>query len=81
MKPVQRIASRTVVLPTRDIDTDQIIPARFLTATSREGFGERLFNDLRYASDGSPKPGFPLNQPEASGAITPQVIDLMPNGS
>jgi 3-isopropylmalate/(R)-2-methylmalate dehydratase small subunit len=51
-----------VVLPTRDIDTDQIIPARFLTATSRDGFGENLFYDLRYLADGTPNPDFPLNQ-------------------
>lgn len=62
MQSVTTISSRTVVLATRDIDTDQIIPARFLTATSREGFGERLFNDLRYLPDGEPNPEFPLNQ-------------------
>ena len=61
MQPVTTIASRTIVLPTRDIDTDQIIPARFLTATSRDGFGKNLFHDLRYLDDGSPNPAFPLN--------------------
>lgn len=65
MQAVNTISSRTVVLPTRDIDTDQIIPARFLTATSRDGFGERLFNDLRYLPDGNPNPEFPLNQESA----------------
>ena len=65
MQPVERIESRTVVLPTRDIDTDQIIPARFLTSTSREGFGEALFRDLRFDSAGKPRPEFPLNRPEA----------------
>lgn len=65
MQAVTSISSRTVVLPTRDIDTDQIIPARFLTATSREGFGERLFNDLRYLSNGEPNTEFPLNHESA----------------
>jgi 3-isopropylmalate/(R)-2-methylmalate dehydratase small subunit len=54
-------------LPTRDIDTDQIIPARFLTATSREGFGAHLFHDLRFRADGSLNPRFALNQPSADG--------------
>ena len=66
-EPIKRIQSRTVVLPTKDIDTDQIIPARFLTATSREGFGENLFRDLRFLEDGSTNADFPLNQPEAQG--------------
>jgi 3-isopropylmalate/(R)-2-methylmalate dehydratase small subunit len=67
MKPVTRIASRTVVMPTRDIDTDQIIAARFLTTTSKDGLGESLFYDLRYDADGKPQAAFPLNRPEASG--------------
>lgn len=67
MQAIQKIESRTVVLPTRDIDTDQIIPARFLTATSREGFGEHAFHDLRFLSDGSPNPDFALNQDAARG--------------
>ena len=58
MKPVKRIRSRSVVLPTRDIDTDQIIAARFLTTTSREGLGKNLFHDLRYRSDGSDNTDF-----------------------
>ena len=57
------LQSRTVVLPTRDIDTDQIIPARFLTTTSREGLGEALFHDLRYDRNGELHPEFPLNDP------------------
>jgi 3-isopropylmalate/(R)-2-methylmalate dehydratase small subunit len=67
MQAIKKFQSRTVVLPTRDIDTDQIIPARYLTATSREGFGEHLFHDLRLNGDGSPNANFVLNQPEAAG--------------
>jgi 3-isopropylmalate/(R)-2-methylmalate dehydratase small subunit len=67
MKPVTRIQSRTVVLPTRDIDTDQIIAARFLTTTSKEGLGNKAFYDLRFNKDGIEKPDFVLNKPEANG--------------
>ncbi|MGI9237827.1 MAG: 3-isopropylmalate dehydratase small subunit [Woeseiaceae bacterium] len=67
MSGVKYIRSRTVVLPTKDIDTDQIIAARFLTTTSREGLGKSLFYDLRYNSDGSAAAEFPLNQAEAQG--------------
>jgi len=56
-----------VVLPTRDIDTDQIIAARFLTTTSRDGLGKNVFYDLRYNADGSEKPEFVLNEPLAKG--------------
>jgi len=67
MKPVKVVKSRTVVLPTRDIDTDQIIAARFLTTTSKEGLGEQAFFDLRYRKDGSEKEDFVLNKPESRG--------------
>ena len=63
MDALTTLRSRTVVLPTRDIDTDQIIPARFLTTTTREGLGEALFQDLRYEQDGAPRAEFPLNDP------------------
>jgi 3-isopropylmalate/(R)-2-methylmalate dehydratase small subunit len=67
MDPIQIVRSCTVVLPASNIDTDQIIPARFLTTTTRSGLGERLFTDWRYAPDGTPRPDFPLNRPEAAG--------------
>lgn len=67
MNSVKRISSRTVNLPTRDIDTDQIIAARFLTTTTREGLGESVFYDLRFDKDGRIRPDFPLNKPEARG--------------
>lgn len=62
MQPINVIRSQTVVLPHSDIDTDQIIPARFLTTTTREGLGANLFSEWRYAPDGSPNAEFPLNQ-------------------
>jgi 3-isopropylmalate/(R)-2-methylmalate dehydratase small subunit len=62
------LTSRVVVVPQNDIDTDQIIPARFLKTTDKTGLGASLFADWRYAPDGSARPGFPLNAPRAAGA-------------
>jgi 3-isopropylmalate/(R)-2-methylmalate dehydratase small subunit len=67
MEPITTITSRTLVMPRSDVDTDQIIPARFLRTTTREGLGKQLFADWRYLADGSPKPEFVLNKPEAVG--------------
>jgi 3-isopropylmalate/(R)-2-methylmalate dehydratase small subunit len=63
------LKSSAVPLPVENIDTDQIIPARFLKATTREGFGENLFRDWRYDGEGKPKPDFVLNIPKYSGKI------------
>ena len=68
MSAVKTIRSRTVALPAANIDTDQIIPARFLTSTSKAGFGKHLFADWRYDAAGSPNPDFELNKPAAQGA-------------
>jgi 3-isopropylmalate/(R)-2-methylmalate dehydratase small subunit len=69
MEPIKTFTSKTVVLPTENIDTDQIIPARFLKATSKNGLGDKLFSDWRFAADGTEKPDFALNQPAAKGAV------------
>lgn len=63
------IISGCVPLTTENIDTDQIIPARFLKATSREGFGDNLFRDWRYTSENHPVRDFPLNDPRYSGIV------------
>jgi 3-isopropylmalate/(R)-2-methylmalate dehydratase small subunit len=68
MEAIRRVASRIVVLPERDIDTDQIIPARYLKTTTSKGLGQGLFTDWRRDSNGRPRPGFPLDDPRADGA-------------
>ncbi|MBV8742472.1 MAG: 3-isopropylmalate dehydratase small subunit [Sinobacteraceae bacterium] len=67
MKPISSLSSCTVVLPASNIDTDQIIPARFLTTTTREGLGRALFSDWRYEAGGTPRPEFVLNRSESTG--------------
>jgi 3-isopropylmalate/(R)-2-methylmalate dehydratase small subunit len=67
MKTIEMLRSRTVVLPASNIDTDQIIPARFLTTTTREGLGRSLFADWRYDGQGAARPDFVLNRPQAQG--------------
>jgi 3-isopropylmalate/(R)-2-methylmalate dehydratase small subunit len=67
MDPINVIRSRTVVMPATNIDTDQIIPARFLTTTTRDGLGAALFADWRFEPDGSPKRDFVLNRAESIG--------------
>ena len=69
MDKFQTLTSTCVPLPIENVDTDQIIPARFLKATMREGFGNNLFADWRYHKDGSPKSDFVLNNPTYSGQV------------
>ena len=66
--PFRPFTSRYVVLPAENIDTDQIIPARYLTTTESTGLGRHAFHDWRYLDDGAPNPGFPLNLPGSAGA-------------
>jgi 3-isopropylmalate/(R)-2-methylmalate dehydratase small subunit len=68
MEPIRVFSSKTVVLPIDNVDTDQIIPARFLKVTSKVGIGKHLFADWRYDAAGNPKADFVLNRPEAKGA-------------
>jgi 3-isopropylmalate/(R)-2-methylmalate dehydratase small subunit len=62
------LTSRVVPLPIENVDTDQIIPARYLKATDKDGMGDALFSDWRYSPDGSPRSGFVLNDPRYQGA-------------
>jgi 3-isopropylmalate/(R)-2-methylmalate dehydratase small subunit len=66
MQPFTTLTSRTVVLAAANIDTDQIIPARFLTTTTRAGLGEHLFADWRYEASGAPRADFALNRAQAA---------------
>ena len=68
MEPIKSFTSTVVLLPIENIDTDQIIPARFLKVTNKAGLGDALFSDWRYHEDGSPKQDFILNFPESKGA-------------
>jgi 3-isopropylmalate/(R)-2-methylmalate dehydratase small subunit len=68
MEPFEKLTSRSVVLPRADIDTDQIIPARFLKVTTREGLGRSLFAGWRHDAEGKPRADFPLEDPRAAGA-------------
>lgn len=69
MEKFQKLTSTYVPLPIENVDTDQIIPARFLKATTKEGFGDNLFADWRYEKDGNPKKNFVLNNSTYSGEI------------
>jgi len=68
VKPFTNFESRMMPLPINDVDTDQIIPARFLKTTSKIGLDKQLFNDWRYDAQGNPNPDFILNQPQVKGA-------------
>ena len=67
MQKFTALNSKVVPMPTENVDTDQIIPARFLKVTDKLGLGDNLFSDWRYNADGSPKPDFILNKPEMKG--------------
>lgn len=67
MSGFRELRSQSIVLRQTNIDTDQIIPARFLSTTERAGLGRNAFNDWRWQADGSPNPAFPFNQPENAG--------------
>jgi 3-isopropylmalate/(R)-2-methylmalate dehydratase small subunit len=68
MEPIKTFTSTIVALPIQDVDTDQIIPARFLKTTNKAGLGDALFSDWRYNADGSSKPDFVLNRSDVRGA-------------
>jgi 3-isopropylmalate/(R)-2-methylmalate dehydratase small subunit len=76
MEPFTKITSRVVPLPNENVDTDQIVPARFLKVTDKAGMDQYLFCDWRFNADGSPRPEFILNQPRAQGA---KILLVGPN--
>ncbi|MFN7035544.1 MAG: 3-isopropylmalate dehydratase small subunit [Bellilinea sp.] len=81
MQPFTRITSTVVVLPVSNVDTDQIIPARFLKTTDKNGLGASLFADWRYLPDASPDPNFVLNRPQIQGAQILLAGDNFGSGS
>ena len=80
-EPFRNFTSKLIPLPAENVDTDQIIPARFLKTTERSGLASALFNDWRYLPDGSPNPDFVLNQPEMQGRKVLVVGDNFGCGS
>jgi 3-isopropylmalate/(R)-2-methylmalate dehydratase small subunit len=68
MQPFKTLSSRMIAIPAENIDTDQIIPARYLKTTTKTGLGDHLFADWRFDPDGNPRPDFPLNQSRAMNA-------------
>jgi len=80
-EPYTTVSSKLIPLPAENVDTDQIIPARFLKTTQKSGLADALFNDWRYLPDGSPDPGFVLNKPEMQGRQVLLVGDNFGAGS
>ena len=80
-EPFRNFTSKLIPLPAENVDTDQVIPARFLKTTQKSGLADALFNDWRYLPDGSPDPGFILNQPEMQGRRVLLVGDNFGAGS
>lgn len=80
-EPFRNFTSKLIPLPAENVDTDQIIPARFLKTTEKTGLAAALFNDWRYLADGSPNPDFVLNKPEMQGRTVLVVGDNFGCGS
>ena len=81
MEPITAFTSKVIPLPVDNVDTDQIIPARFLKAIDKSGMGGNLFADWRYEADGTPKPDFVLNRPEMTGRMVLLAGDNFGAGS
>jgi 3-isopropylmalate/(R)-2-methylmalate dehydratase small subunit len=81
MEPIKKFSSRIVAIAIDNIDTDQIIPARFLKTTDKTGLGQGLFSDWRYDAEGRPRPDFVLNQPGSQGAQVLLAGDNFGSGS